>query len=119
MADTGVFATTAQVQSFVPSWASATYNTEAYINTFIADWESVTGVFSGYDFSTNYATLNAIFKKVLGIYVSYMVAIEICDKDISGTDIRTAEFWRDSTTAKSEKLKELIMGNVNLIKTGT
>ncbi len=119
MADTGVFATTAQVQSFVPSWASATYNTEAFINTFIAYWETYLCDLTGYDLSTNYASLNAMMKKILGIYVSLRCAINICDKDTSGTDLRTAEFFYDSAVAQLAKLESQILANINLIKTGT
>jgi hypothetical protein len=119
MADTGIFATTAQVQSFVPGWASATYNTEAYINTFIAYWETYLCDLTGYNLSTNYASLNAMMKKILGIYVALRCAINICDKDISGTDIRIAEFFYDSAVSQMARLEEQIVKNVNLIKTGT
>ena len=118
MADTGVFATTAQVQSFVPAWASATYNTEAYINTFIAYWETYLCNLTGYDLSTNYATLNTMMKKLLGIYCGLRCAINICDKDISGIDIRTAEFFYDSANEQIIKLEKMIEDKVNLIKSG-
>jgi len=119
MADTGIFATTAQVQSFVPAWASATYNAESYINTFIAYWETYLCNITGYDLSANYASLNAMMKKILGIYAALRCSINICDKDTSGTDIRTAEFFYDSAYAQIAKLETLIVANVNLIKTGT
>ncbi|MFA5037479.1 MAG: hypothetical protein WC479_09935 [Candidatus Izemoplasmatales bacterium] len=118
MADTGIFATTAQVQSFVPAWASATYNTEAYINTFIAYWETYLCNLTGYDLSTNYAGLNAMMKKTLGIYVSLRCAINICDKDTTGADIRTAEFFYDSANEQIIKLEKIIEDKVNLIKSG-
>jgi hypothetical protein len=116
MADTGVFATTAQVQSFVPTWASSTYNTEAYINIYIAYWESYLCLLCGYDLSTNYASLDSITKKCLGIYVSLRVAINICDKITTGTPIRNAEFWRDSATEQIAILEKIIKDNVEIIK---
>jgi hypothetical protein len=118
MADTGIFATTAQVQSFVPAWANATYNTEAYINTFIAYWEVYACFIAGYDLVTNYATLHATMKKILGIYVALRCAINICDKDNSGTQQRVAEFFTDSAMAQAERIEKQIKDNLNFIKSG-
>lgn len=119
MADTGIFATTAQVQMYVPIWANATYNAEAYINEFIARWETYLCFITGYDLVTNYATLSTQMKQLLGIYVSLKCAQNICDKDTSGTDIRIAEFFYDSISAQTAKLESQIKENVVFIKTGT
>ena len=118
MADEGIFATTAQVQMYVPIWANATYNVEAYINEYISRWEVYLCDVTGYDLVTNYANLSTAMKKVLAIFVSLRCAINICDKDTSGIAIRTAEFFYDSATAQISKLESEIKRNVDLIKSG-
>ncbi len=117
MADTGIFATTAEVQKYVPEWASSTYNTEAYINQYISFWESYINCVCGYNFSDTYSTLNVDVKRILSLCAVAHVVMDICSMDISGTDIRTAEFFFDRMTDvanKAEaKLKDVV---VNLIK---
>ncbi len=118
MVDDGIFATTAQVQMYVPVWASDTYNEVNHINEYISRWEVYLCDVTGYDLVTNYGTLDAAMKKILAIYVSLKCAMNICDRDISGTDIRVAEFFYDSATAQIARLEPEIKKNVALIKTG-
>ena len=113
-----VFITTTDLQRYVPAWANATYNAEAYILVYAARWTAYLCDLTGYDLSTNYASLTAVFKEILGLYVALRTAINICDKDTRGAPIRTAEFFYDSATAQLARLEAQIIKNVNLIKTG-
>ncbi len=103
MGDTGIFATTGEVQKYVPGWASDTYNEEAHINQFIKGWESYINVTMNYNWSDNYATADEDTKKILTLYVCAQVAMDICAMDISGTDIRVAEFFFDRMTDIANK----------------
>ena len=58
MADTGIFATTAEVQRHVGANASATSNVEAYINQFMTEAESFINAFTRYNWSDAFASLN-------------------------------------------------------------
>lgn len=118
MADEGIFATTAEVQKYVPEWANATYNAEAYINQFISFWESYINNLTEYNFSDNYATLNVDVKRILSLMACANVAMDICAMDHSGTDIRVAEFFFDRMTDISNKAENKLKEDVikNLIK---
>lgn len=112
MGDTGVFATTAEVQLWVPEWASATYNAEAYINEFIGNWEAIiNNNEEQINFSDTYSTLNRDFKLSLHQFVCANVAMHICSLDPSGTDLRTAEFFFDHMTAVAVKAEQVIKKN--------
>lgn len=111
MADTGIFATTAEVQMWVPTWASSTYNTETYINEFIAGWEAhINNNEAQINFSDIYSGLDADLKLTLHTFVCANVAMQICSMDTSGVSIRTAEFFFDHMTnvanTAERKLKE-------------
>jgi len=118
MADTGVFATTAQVQHFIPAWASATMNTEAAINIEDAFWETYICNVASYDFVTNYATLNASMKRILGLFTAMKGAMSIVSMDTTVTQSRTAELYFDKMTSDITKVENEIKKNVNFIKTG-
>lgn len=118
MADTGIFATTAEVQRYIPNWANATYNAEAYINQFISFWENYVNNLCGYNWSDNYSSANADAKRLLSLFVVVNVAMDVCSMNISGTDIRTAEFFFDRMTDIANKAEKLIKENekLNFIK---
>ena len=118
MADEGVFATTADVQLHIPTWASSTYNAEAYINVFINEWEAYVNNLCGYNWSDHYAAANVDAKKILKLFVCACVAMDVCAMDISGTDIRTAEFFFDHMTNKANTAEKLIKEDekLNFIK---
>lgn len=84
MADTGIFATTAEVQRKTGSGASATSNTEAYINDFISQAESEINLTCRFNFSDNYASLNVDTKAVLKQIASDLAAISVISYDMSG-----------------------------------
>ncbi len=118
MADTGVFATTAQVQHFVPAWASATYNTEAFINIEDAFWETYICNVASYDFVTNYASLDADMKRILGLFTAMKGAMSIVAMDTRGAQLRDSELYFDKMTSEVTKIEAEIKKNINFIKMG-
>ncbi len=89
MADTGIFATTAEVQRKTGAGASTTANVEAYINDFMTQAESEINVLCRYNFSDNYATLNVDTKGLLKSIASSLAAIMVIQYDFSGYSSRT------------------------------
>ena len=89
MADTGIFATTAEVSRKAGDGASATANTEAYINDFMTQVESEINSMCRYNFSDNYSTLNVDIKNILKMVASNLAAIYVINFDYSGFSSRT------------------------------
>ena len=83
MADTGIFATTAEVQRKAGAGASSTSNVEAYINDFMTQVVSCR-----YNFSDNYASLNVDVKGILKEVASNLAAIYVIQYDMSGYTTR-------------------------------
>jgi hypothetical protein len=84
MADEGTFATTAEVQYKAGADASTTANTESYINVYIKQAESYINVLSRYNWTDNYAGLNADVKHILKEAASNLAAIYVITYDLSG-----------------------------------
>ena len=84
MADTGIFATTTEVQRKAGVNASSVSNVEAYINDFIAQAENEINVATRYDWSANYAGLSPVVKSILKEAASNLAAIYIIMYDMSG-----------------------------------
>lgn len=84
MADTGIFATTAEVQRKVPVGASSTSNAESYINQYIAEAENLINVTSLHNWSDDYSGLNADVKSILKLAASNYAAIQVINYDLSG-----------------------------------
>ena len=84
MVDTGIFATTTEVQYKAGANASATANTEAYINSFMAQAESEINVLCEYNFSDTYTSLNADVKGLLKQAASNRAAMYVINYDWSG-----------------------------------
>lgn len=100
MADTGIFATTAEVSRKAGSGASATANIEAYINDFMTQAESIINAMTRYNWSDKYSTLNIDAKGVLKAAATDLAAIYVILYDMGGyTSRREAEsminFLRD------------------------
>lgn len=89
MADTGIFATTAEIQRKAGANASETSKAEAYTNDFIAQAESTINSMCRYNFSDNYSTLNADTKQILKQVASDLAAIYVIQYDMSGYTSRT------------------------------
>lgn len=98
MADTGIFATTAEVQRKVGANASATSNVEAYINQFMTEAESYINVVSGYNWSDNYSALNVDVKGILKMAASNIAAVMVLNYDPSVVSAREFESRIDVMT---------------------
>lgn len=84
MADTGIFATTAQVQKLVPYGASATANTESYINDYMYLAESYINTITRYNWSDVYLTLNVDVKGILTMTSAAIAAGFVINYDTRG-----------------------------------
>lgn len=92
MADTGIFATTAEVQRKIGANVSSTANAEAYINDFMTQAESEINVATGYNWSDGYAALNVDVKGLLKEAASNLAAMYVINYDLSGfSQMREAE----------------------------
>ncbi|NHZ84428.1 MAG: hypothetical protein GWP19_00930 [Planctomycetia bacterium] len=84
MADTGIFATTAEVSRKAGANASATSNVEAYINDFMTQAEAEINVATRYNWSDAYSGLNVDVKGILKEATSNLAAIYVIQFDMSG-----------------------------------
>lgn len=84
MADTGIFATTAEIQRKAGAGASATSKAEAYTNDFISQAESEINVMTRFNWSDVYSTLDADVKAILKEAASNLAAIYVINYDMSG-----------------------------------
>ena len=84
MADTGIFATTAEIGYKAGAGKSATSSAETYTNNFITQAESLINVTCRYNFSDNYSTLNVDVKGILKEIASNLAAIYVIQYDMSG-----------------------------------
>lgn len=84
MADTGIFATTAEVQRKAGAGASATSKAEAYVNDFMTQVEAMINSVCRFNFSDNYSTLNVDTKGLLKEVASNFAAIYVIMYDMSG-----------------------------------
>jgi curli biogenesis system outer membrane secretion channel CsgG len=84
MVDTGIFATTAEVQRKAGANASATSKAEAYVNDYMTQVESFINVVTRYNWSDAYSTLNVDVKGILKEVASNLAAIYVIQFDMSG-----------------------------------
>lgn len=84
MADTGIFATTAEVERKAGAGASATSKAEAYVNDYMTQVESLINAMTRYNWSDAYAGLNADVKGLLKEVASDLAAIYVIQYDMSG-----------------------------------
>ena len=94
MADTGIFATTAEVIRKAGANASATSAVEAYINDYMTQVESFINVYCRYNFSDAYSTLNVDVKGILKECASNLAAIYVLQYDLvtsTGTRIEAED----------------------------
>jgi beta-galactosidase/beta-glucuronidase len=89
MADTGIFATTAEVQRKAGANASATSNVEAYINDFMTQAEATINVMTRYNWSDAYSGLNVDVKGILKEAASNLAAIYVIQFDFSNFNSRS------------------------------
>lgn len=84
MADTGIFATTAEVQRKVGAGASSTSNAEAYINDFMTQAESLINCETRHNWSDDYSSLDVDVKGILKLAASAKAAMMVIQYDMSG-----------------------------------
>lgn len=84
MADTGIFATTAEVQRKAGANASTTANVETYINDFMTQAESYINTVCKFNFSDRYSALNVDVKGILKRWASALAAMDVINYDMSG-----------------------------------
>ena len=111
MADTGIFATTAEVSRKAGANASATSNVEAYINQFMTEAESWINMEARFNFSDAYSGLNADTKGLLKDCASCLAAIMVIQYDMSGFDSRIeaesmVNILRDRANSIMKSLKD-------------
>lgn len=120
MADTGIFATTEQVQRKAGLNASPVANVEAYINDFISQAESEINAITRFNWSDGYAALDVDVKGLLTQAASNLAAIYVINYDMSGYSSRTeAEnmvnilrdaYLRAVSLLRDQKVKTFIEG---------
>ena len=89
MADTGIFATTAEVQRKAGANASSTSNVEGYINDFMTQAESEINTITRYNWSDAYSGLNVDVKGILKEAASNLAAMYVIQYDMSGFTTRS------------------------------
>jgi len=92
MADTGIFATTAEVLRKAGANVSATSSAEAYTNDFMTQAESLINVICRFNFSDAYSTLNVDVKGILKEVASNLAAIYVIQYDLSSSSTTRIEF---------------------------
>ena len=110
MADTGIFATTAEVQRKAGSGASATSKAEAYVNDYMTQVEAEINATCRYNFSDTYSSLNADTKGLLKQAASNMAAIYVIVYDMSGYNSRI------DAEDLINVLRDRALRNINLLK---
>lgn len=99
MADTGILATTAQIQYMAGANVSATSSAEGYTNTYVALAEGAINVLTRRNWCDAYGALNTDVKGVLAQAAASYSAMMVINYDLSGMTAREAEtrldFLRD------------------------
>lgn len=121
MADTGIFATTSEIQNKAGANASATSKAEAYTNDYVSQAESLINTICRYNFTDNFAALNADTKGVLKEVASNVAAIYVIQYDMSGFSSRVEaedmiNILRDAalrglSVLKDRKVVDFIIGS--------
>ena len=120
MADTGIFATTAEVQRKAGNGASATSKAEAYVNDYMTQIESFINCVTRKNWSDAYAGLNVDVKGILKECASNLAAIYVIQFDMSGFTSRVeAEDMinvlrdaalRDLSLLRDKKIQDFMTG---------
>lgn len=120
MADTGIFATTLEVQRKAGANASATSNVEAYINDFMTQAESYINAITRKNWSDIYSTLNADVKGILKEAASSLAAVYVINYDPSGFTSEAEYEFRIKVLLKrvSDCIKVLIEQKVETFVVG-
>ena len=88
MVDTGIFATTAEVERKAGANVSAVSKAEAYVNDYMTQVESTINAVTRFNWSDAYAGLNTDTKGILKEVASNLAAIYAIQYDMSGFTTR-------------------------------
>jgi hypothetical protein len=113
MTDTGIFATTAEVQRKVGSLASSTANTETYINQYMTEAESSINALTNFNWSDNYSSLNVDVKGILKETASDIAACYVINFDIGAFGSSTAQTMLNFLIYKIERNIEILKEQKN------
>ena len=83
MADTGIFATTAEVERKAGANVSSTSITEAYVNDYMTQVEAFINAATRRNWSDDYGSLNVDVKGILKEVASNLAAIYVISYDMS------------------------------------
>lgn len=108
MADTGIFATTAEVQYKAGANCSTTANSETYINSFMAQAESYINAVTKINYSDTYTSLNADKKAILKECASNLAAMYVIQYDMSGMALAEAQTRLDVLWSRADKCLSLL-----------
>ena len=95
MPDTGIFATTEEVQRKAGANASIVSNVEAFINDYMTQAESLINADSLFNWSDVYSALNVDVKGILKMAASAKAAMMVINYDLTGFFSREAETMLD------------------------
>ena len=111
MVDTGIFATTAEVQRKAGAQASVIANTEAYINDYMNQAESLINSITRFNWSDAYAALDVDVKAILKIAGSAKAAMMVINYDTRGWSTRQITLiinvLRDEYDMATKELKDM------------
>lgn len=120
MADTGILATTAQIQYKAGAGASSTSKAEAYTNIYVAMAEGVINTMTNKNWCDAYGTLNTDVKGILADAASSLAAMYVIQYDMSGfsskaeaetmLNVLRDSFVRDVEILKLEANKDFVVG---------
>ena len=116
MVDTGIFATTTEVQYKAGANANTTANTETYINSYMTQAESRINVESGYNWSDVYTTLDVDVKGILKEAASNLAAIYVINYGQSDIGLGEARNMIDVLLDQYQKCIALLRVEGNKIK---
>lgn len=109
MADTGIFATTAEVIRKAGANASSTSAAEAYINDYMTQVESEINAYTQYNWSDAYSGLNVDVKGLLKEAASNLAAIYVIEYDPSGfQNLAEAELMVNILHTRAKECLELL-----------
>lgn len=86
MADTGIFATTAEVSRKAGDNASSTSVAEAFVNDYMTQAESLINSLTRHNWSDDYSGMNADVKSILKLAASNLAAIYVLNYKPTGED---------------------------------
>ena len=113
MVDTGIFATTVEVQRKVGANASSTSNVEAFINQYMTEAESKINALTKINWSNIYSSLDVDTKGILKEAASNLAAIYVLSYDMTNFVSREIETRLDVLTWGFKDCIEILKQKAN------